>query len=149
MMTYDWRTLYNCHDEVINKTPPPQPPSRPKINTAFLLPAWSKPYPPLLALQSAAPSLSFRSATAADFDSVLARRAAGCAQVLTVGLILGGTAGRGLTTVRWWLEFMTGYSENQVAKLISLGEKCLTSELFILSKISYILETYLKIRILP
>ena len=61
---------------------------RPKINTV-ILPASTKPNHPLLAL-------SFRSAAAAEFDSVLGQTECWLCACVTVGLILGGTAGQGI-----------------------------------------------------
>ena len=126
-------TERNCHGNGNNEaivimktegphhTTPSPPPGHRSIQNSGR-PAASKPNPPSRSSHYS-PRLSggfFRSETAANFYSVLAwpwRRADGglnCA-CLRNGLILGGNAGRELTTVRWLVEFLTGYSENLLA----------------------------------
>ena len=68
-----------------------------------------------------------QSVAAATFYSALAQTDCGLCAGLRNGLILGGNAGRELTTVRWLVEFLTGYSENLLARSDSIHEKvCLT-----------------------
>ena len=130
-------THRNCHGErnnesiVVMKTEDrrlspdhhhhPRPTNRPQINTKLCWPRGlqTKPASPHITVRGCQEDF-FRSETAANFYSVRAwpwRRADGGADCAGSrnGLILGGNAGRELTTVRWLVEFLTGYSENLLA----------------------------------
>ena len=109
--------------------PQPPPPTGHRSIQNSVVPAVSKPNlaSPHITVRGCQEDF-FRSETAANFYSVRAwpwRRADGGADCACArnGLILGGNAGRELTTVRWLVEFLTGYSENLLARSDSIHEK--------------------------